>query len=387
MSLWYVNILAIFVLSALFAGVLLPRILLIAYRKRLFDVPDARKIHQQVVPRLGGVAFCPIVFVSFILLSGMNLSLGHTELHSAVGSEAQGLTYACGALSILFLVGVADDLIGVRYRVKFLIQLACGLMLLAGGFSLTHLCGMFGLQALTPWVAFPLTLFAVIFILNAINLIDGLDGLASGLSIIALLVYGLSFLFLEVYLYAALSFAFLGVLVPFYYYNVFGKANRGRKIFMGDTGSLTIGMIISLLSLKLLSVASTSAAPVLPNPFALAFAPLLVPCMDVVRVYLHRVRHGQSPFLPDKNHIHHKLIACGLGPHSAMIALVCASLLLTLANILLSGVMDITLLLLVDAVFYTVANLLLTRFIKAKSTKLEESYLIIANESLQHEIA
>jgi hypothetical protein len=126
---------------------------------------------------------------------------------------------------------------------------------------------------------------------------------------------------------------------------------------------------------------------VLPNPFALAFAPLLVPCMDVVRVYLHRVRHGQSPFLPDKNHIHHKLIACGLGPHSAMIALVCASLLLTLANILLSGVMDITLLLLVDAVFYTVANLLLTRFIKAKSTKLEESYLIIANESLQHEIA
>lgn len=387
MNTWYVNLFSVFALSALFAGYITPRILLIAYRKRLFDVPNERKVHRHVVPRLGGLAFTPIAFMALILLGGLNLSFGQTDLHTVMEQEAQALYYTVCAFLLIYLVGIADDLVGVRYRQKFIAQLICGALFIAGGFTLNNLCGLAGLGSLSPWIAWPLTVFMVIFVLNAINLIDGLDGLASGLCILALLNYAAGFLYFGSYLYALLALATVGVLVPFYYYNVFGKANRGRKIFMGDTGSLTIGMIISLLSLKLLSVASTSAAPVLPNPFALAFAPLLVPCMDVVRVYLHRVRHGQSPFLPDKNHIHHKLIACGLGPHSAMIALVCASLLLTLANILLSGVMDITLLLLVDAVFYTVANLLLTRFIKAKSTKLEESYLIIANESLQHEIA
>jgi UDP-N-acetylmuramyl pentapeptide phosphotransferase/UDP-N-acetylglucosamine-1-phosphate transferase len=388
MSLWYVNIPAVFVLSALFAGFIIPRILLIAFRKRLFDIPNERKVHRQVVPRLGGIAFNPIVFLSFILLAGINLSIGNHELHSAVGHEAQALTYAACAMLFLYLVGTADDLIGVRYRMKFLVQLACGVMLIAGGYVLTHLCGMFTLGQLSPWISYPLTIFSVIFILNAINLIDGLDGLASGLCILALLVYGISFIYYGVYLYAMLAFASLGVLVPFYYYNVFGNANRGRKIFMGDTGSLTIGMMICLLSLKLLSVASAVADPTLPNPFVLAFAPLLIPCMDVVRVYFHRVRNGHSPFLPDKNHIHHKLIDCGLSARQAMLVIVSASLVLTLLNILVSGVLDVTLLLLLDAALYTVINIQLTRQIKARAKKrAERNYILLDNEQLQHEIA
>lgn len=387
MSFWYINIAVIFLLSALFAGVVIPRILLIAFRKRLFDIPNERKVHQQVVPRLGGVAFHPIVFLSFILLVGINLSLGVDELRTAMGREALALTYACAACLPIYFVGTADDLIGVRYRMKFLIQLMCGVLLIAGGFVLTDLCGMFALHALSPWIAYPLTLFMVIFVLNAINLIDGLDGLASGLCILALLVYGVAFIYYDTYLYAMLAFASLGVLVPFYYYNVFGNPNRGRKIFMGDTGSLTIGMMICLLSLKLLSVASTVADPTLPNPFVLAFAPLLIPCMDVVRVYLHRVRNGQSPFLPDKNHIHHKLMACGHGPHASMLAIVSASAVLTAVNILLSGFVNLTLLLLLDAVLYTALNVQITKVMKVRARQTEQNYIQIENETLQHEIA
>ena len=116
------------------------------------------------------------------------------------------------------------------------------------------------------------------------------------------------FFMLHQYVYAMLAFATLGVLVPFFYYNVFGNAKHGRKIFMGDTGSLTIGMMLCFLSLKL-TMCGLDDNTGNVHPMVLAFSPLLVPCCDVVRVYLHRVRNGKNPFLPDKNHIHHKLLA------------------------------------------------------------------------------
>jgi UDP-N-acetylmuramyl pentapeptide phosphotransferase/UDP-N-acetylglucosamine-1-phosphate transferase len=388
MSFWYINILAIFLLSALFALIIIPRILLIALRKRLFDMPDERKVHNGVVPRLGGVAFSPIMFLAFTLLVGINLSLSQTELPTALRGEALSLTYASCSVLLLYLVGTADDLIGVRYRQKFLVQLLCGVMLLAGGFGFTDLCGMFELHALPVWVGYPLTLFTVIFVLNAVNLIDGLDGLAAGICILALLVYGVSFIYLGCGIYAMFAFSLLGVLLPYYYYNVFGDPTRGRKIFMGDTGSLTLGMMLCLLGLKLLSVAGTAHDSALPNAFVLAFSPLLVPCMDVVRVYMHRVRHGKSPFLPDKNHIHHKMLACGLGPHHSMISVVTLSMLLTVLNMVLSYWVDITLLLALDAILYTVLNVLLTRRMRTLQKKqAEQEYIDLEKDTIQNEIA
>lgn len=152
-----------------------------------------------------------------------------------------------------------------------------------------------------------------------------------------------------------LSFATLGVLIPFYYYNVFGKAEKGRKIFMGDTGSLTIGIMLCFLSIHILHI-SDGESTNQTNPFVLAFAPLLVPCLDVVRVYIHRVRTGKNPFLPDKSHIHHKLLALGLHQRTAMITIVLASTLLTLLNIGLSAHIDITFLLCIDVLVWIVAN-------------------------------
>ena len=354
---------SVFFLCMLFAGIVIPQILLIAFRRRLFDEPDERKIHKCVVPRLGGMAFKPVVFFSFALLLAVNVSTGHYELLTVIGAEALPLAYAFCAIIMLYLVGIADDLIGVRYRAKFFIQAVCGVMLVAGGVQLSDLHGLFFIHQLPSWLSIPVTVFVTVFIINAINLIDGIDGLASGLCSIAFLFYGLTFIVFGQYIYAMLSFATLGVLVPFYYYNVFGKAERGRKIFMGDTGSLTIGIMLCFLSIRV-SHLSASAAPHGINPLVMAFAPLLVPCFDVVRVYLHRVRNGKNPFLPDKNHIHHKLLAMGMRQRTAMVTIVLVSTMFTLLNILLSAYIAPTLLLCMDVALWTVANILITKKIK-----------------------
>lgn len=251
MYFWIVNCSLAFLLCVLCAGIVIPQILLIAFRKQLFDLPDERKIHHCAVPRLGGIAFKPVVFFTIALLLGINMALGHSEMLSEIGNDVRPLAFAFCSIMVLYLVGMADDLIGIRYRAKFVIQILCGVMLIAGGVYINNLYGILGIHAVPLWLGYPLTILIVVFIINAINLIDGIDGLASGLCSVACLFYGLTFFMLHQHVYAILAFATLGVLVSFFYYNVFGNAEHGKKIFMGDTGSLTVGMMLCFLSLKL----------------------------------------------------------------------------------------------------------------------------------------
>lgn len=364
---WTLNSLFVIVLSIFFAGVLIPQILLISFRKKLFDLPDERKIHQGVVPRLGGIAFKPVVFFSVALSLGISLLLGYSDGLKEVIRESQTLAFGYCAVLVLYLVGIADDLIGIRYRAKFIVQILCGLMLLAGGLGVTDLYGILFIHTLPEWLGYPLTVLAIVFIINAINLIDGIDGLASGLCGVAMLFYGVLFLLIHEYIYALFSFATLGVLIPFFYYNVFGDAAKCKKIFMGDTGSLTIGMMICILSLRMIQKFPSDSVDIQSNPFILAYSPLIVPCFDVVRVYLHRVRKGKNPFLPDKNHIHHKLLAIGMQQRTAMITIVAFSLCFTFFNILLSSYINVTLLLVLDILIWTMVNLWLTRKILRNS--------------------
>lgn len=171
----------------------------------------------------------------------------------------------------------------------------CGALLLIfiGGSVWNVLHGLWCLDQIPQGVAIPLELFAAVGITNLINLIDGIDGLASGLCSIACLFYGVTFLMLNLYIYAMLAFATLDVFVPFFYYNVFGNAEHGKKIFMGDTGSLTVGMMLYFLSLKLAKCRQDGNTGNVHST-VLAFSLLLVPCCDVVRVYLHRVRNGKK---------------------------------------------------------------------------------------------
>ena len=186
---------------------------------------------------------------------------------------------------LLYLTGIADDLVGVRYHQKFIIQILCASLFPIAGLWINDLYGLFGIYALPSYVGIPFTIFTVVFITNAINLIDGIDGLASGLSSVALLVFGFLYISKGLWLYSMFAFSTFGVLVPFFYYNVFGSAERDRKIFMGDTGSLTLGYILSFLAIKY-SQNNVDVISYTEGAFVIAFSTLIVPVFDVVRVIL-----------------------------------------------------------------------------------------------------
>ncbi len=369
MTFWTWNITLSFLISVAFTGVLIPQILLISFRKELFDKPDARKIHQGVVPRLGGIAFMPVIVFTIGLLLGVSLLLGRSEIHDGLDREVLEFSLGLCSIILLYLVGMADDLIGVQYRAKFMVQIICAVFLVASGVWIDNLYGIFGIHELPRFIAWPLTVFVVVFIINAINLIDGIDGLASGLSGVALMFYGFVFISIGRYMHAMLAFVTLGALVSFFYYNVFGNAEKHKKIFMGDTGSLTIGIILSFLCVSLLHAGSSaSGAHLQVRAIVFAFVPLIVPCFDVVRVVIHRGRNHAPLFLPDKNHIHHKLLRAGIPQRRAMMLILLSSVVLVAGNVLLCRVVNVNVLLLVDVVLWTSANMLLSRFIRKKES-------------------
>ena len=366
METWTINLATVFVLCVFLAGVMIPKILLISFRKNLFDEVDERKIHKGAVPRLGGLAFSPVIFFSIALVLGVNIIMGKGGNILHLDEVVIEMIFELCALLMLYVVGMADDLIGVKYSAKFFVQIMCGILLVSGGVYIDNLHGLFGIYELPTWIGYLLTVLVIVFLTNAINLIDGVDGLASGLSIAALIVYTYSFIVLNYYIYAAMAIAFLGVLVPFYYYNVFGKADKQKKIFMGDTGSLTLGFALSFLSIKLLGCIETNTVG-LPNPFVLAFAPMLVPCLDVMRVFFRRIRHHKSPFLPDRTHIHHKLMALGLTSRVTMMTVVGFAIVLTIGNIEISKYINVNILLIANVVGWILLNMWMTKSVVKKN--------------------
>jgi UDP-N-acetylmuramyl pentapeptide phosphotransferase/UDP-N-acetylglucosamine-1-phosphate transferase len=258
-------------------------------------------------------------------------------------------------LVTLYLVGIMDDLVSVRYRHKFFVQIFCGILFVVSDLRINNLYGFLGIYELAVYVSIPITIFIVIFIINAINLIDGIDGLASGLSSIALLVFGLLFVYQKEYVYSMIAFSTLGVLVPFFYYNVFGKVEKRSKIFMGDTGSLTIGLIISVLTIRF-SMYDKSIAHPMDGSIIIAFSLLIIPMFDILRVVLHRFRTGKHLFEPDMNHIHHKFLQMGFSPRKAMITILIISALFAITNILLFPYINITWLFIIDVVIWTVLH-------------------------------
>ena len=374
---WTLDELAVFLISAGISGIIIPKILLIAFRKRLFDEPDERKIHTAAVPRLGGLAFMPSIVFSICLVVGVKGILDAQGLSayfggpSEVGDMSEMLLPMCFglcAVMMMYLVGIADDLIGVRYRAKFVAQILAALLLAMGGVRIENFHGFMWLYELPVGLSWAATVLLVVFITNAINLIDGIDGLASGLSGIAMAFYGFVFMHTGYMLYAMLAFAGLGTLVPFFYYNVFGNPAMGKKIFMGDTGSLTTGLILSFLSIEVCSLPEGSVYSW--DVMVVAFAPLAIPCLDVIRVIVHRIVRGMSPFLPDKSHIHHKLLALGIPQRWAMTTILATSSALIAANLLMSVHMGPMWVLVIDMVVWVAANWQLTRCIMARQKRL-----------------
>lgn len=366
MNYWFENYIICLLLSAVLAGFIIPKILLIAFRKKLFDSVDSRKIHHGTVPRLGGIAFLPSIVFSLCLVLGVDISADIFSVTPLFQDSVVRFFFLICALMLMYLTGIADDLIGVRYRGKFIFQIVAGTLIALSGLWVHDLWGFLGIHELSWWVGWLVTIFLCIYIINAINLIDGIDGLASGLSAIALAFYSIIFFMAGQYVYALLSGASLGTLIPFFYYNVFGKSENRTKIFMGDTGSLTIGTILAFVTLAVFNLKGNGRIAEFPdyNLFVLALTPLLLPLLDVVRVFLHRIRRHSNPFLPDKCHIHHKLLALGFKNSTALICILITDTLFIATNLILSPYLSPTIIILLDILIWSLANMLLTHLIR-----------------------
>jgi UDP-GlcNAc:undecaprenyl-phosphate GlcNAc-1-phosphate transferase len=351
-----------FLFAVSFGMVIIPRILVISHKKRLYDVPDARKVHTMPVPRLGGLSFFPVILMSMFLVIGFRLYFWDMDTSSLSFNMLYEYLFLFVGMTLLYLVGVCDDLVGVGYRYKFAVQIAAAFLLVLSGNWFDSFGGLFGIYSVPVWVGVPFTVFIVVYITNAINLIDGIDGLASGLCCIALSVLSVIFFLRGQYVYALLAICTLGILMPFWCYNVFGNANRGHKLFMGDAGSLTLGYVISFLIIHM-SV-TNEVSPTLSNPYmVIAFSTVLVPLLDVIRVVLHRLREHKNPFLPDKNHFHHKLLRTGMRVRVVMVTILGIAVSFIGLNAWLAWQMNITFLLGINLILWSSLHLTINCFI------------------------
>lgn len=353
-----------FLMAVLLGQIIIPRILVISLRKRLFDQPDSRKVHHRPISRLGGVTFFPVILIVMCTI-GLLQFYEMEKITSSVISESLCLV---AGLMLLYMIGVCDDLIGVRYRRKFEVQILAAAFLPFAGLSIQNLGGLFGWYEISPLVGVPLTMLLTVFLINAINLIDGIDGLASGLCMVAITLFGVSFAWHGSWMYAVLAFASVGVLVPFFFYNVFGNANRGHKIFMGDTGSLTLGFILSVMVVKYVSVMVQESSRLDGAPVVMAFSVLLVPSLDVCRVVLNRFRRRVHPFKPDKSHIHHKFLNMGFTPRRSMILIqlmAVAFIVLTLVLLRIGLLAPVVFML--DILVWTLMNVWFSRIIRRRA--------------------
>ena len=360
-----VSLLVIAFASGLFV---IPYIVNLAHELHLYDLPDSRKVHQLPIPRLGGVAFMPVIIitVAMVLVVMLRANIATEKLWTAVTIQ-HFLAYLAGSL-MLYSIGLYDDLHGVSYRIKFLVQIVAASLLCISGLWVANMYYIFFIESLPFWIGMPLTVLFIVYLTNAINLIDGIDGLASGLSIISLGVIAALNIISGHLVWAMLAITILGVVTSFFYYNVFDKEH---KIFMGDSGSLVLGYTLAFLVLHFWQIDPVWNA-FQHNIGIIALSTLVIPMFDVVRVFASRVRDGRNPFLPDKNHIHHKLLRTGMKPKMAMATLLFLSMLFVFINYLVAEFMSQTVMIIGDVVLFCLMHIIINHFISKKEEGKDE---------------
>lgn len=347
------------VISIIIEMMLLPRVIYIAKKKRLFDLPDKRKKHSCPIPRLGGITFTPVVLLValFSLFLRFRFQIWDEELFFFRIPEI--LLLVCGLL-VIYLLGAKDDLVGVSFKKKFVIQFLASLCIVGSGVYIDNLYGLLGISEISVFVGVPLSIGLIMFTTNAINLIDGADGLASGISLVALMMYGILFGLYGMWTYAGIAFIMIGLLMPFFYYNFF---HPRRKIFMGDTGSLTLGYMMAFMILRLVKYPPN--VEVVPSGLLLlVLVALFIPLFDALKVMFVRISMGKGPFSPDRNHIHHKLIDLGLSKKRTVFVVVVTSIFLIISNWILLNYLNCNIVLVFDLALGLFINMLIYRKIR-----------------------
>ena len=353
-----------FLFSAICGLISIPLILNFCKEKGLYDIPDERKIHKTGIPRLGGISFLPSMLLAFLATTFTHNSFnGINEITLSLWS-----LYFFISLLLIYSVGLVDDILGLGAKTKFVVQILAASLLPLSGLYLNNFYGFLGLHEIPSYIGIPLTVFIIVFINNAINLIDGIDGLASGLSFIALFGFMICFLNEEMMKYSVLIAGLLGVIISFLYFNLFGDPKKNRKIFMGDSGSLTLGFILGFLAVKY-AMYNPKVMNWTPDSLLLSYTFLIVPVFDVVRVILVRLMHKNPIFNADKNHIHHKLMRIGLTQHQALACILSMALFFILINIALKFILPSTVIVGIDIVLWLCINYFINKAIEKNGQK------------------
>lgn len=288
-----------FLISFLITFITIPIVIKMVHKFGLLDLPDDRKSHKAPVPTMGGIGIYVGILVSVLL----NITLT-TQVISLLIS-----------VTIMFITGIIDDMMNLKASLKLMIQLIVSFILVYSGFNITGLFGFLGIQSIPLMVQYPLSIISIVGIMNAFNLIDGIDSLAASLGLLICSVFSWLFFMANEIPYLYLSVSVAAALLAFLKYNY-----NPARIFMGDTGSLLLGTMISILTIHYLAlIEQKSASDLTPvqSP-ALIVALIAIPVFDTLRVFTMRLLKGNSPFKADRTHIHHILIDKGLSHNQAV---------------------------------------------------------------------
>jgi UDP-N-acetylmuramyl pentapeptide phosphotransferase/UDP-N-acetylglucosamine-1-phosphate transferase len=292
-----------------------PIVIRVAHALKLLDNPNERSSAENPIPTLGGIA----IFLSFVFASTIGLS----------GDEMPEFIYILTAVILMFFVGLKDDILCLSPWKKLTAQvIAASIIIFFAKIRFTNLHGFLGIGEIGIIPGAILTFFVIIVIINAFNLMDGIDGLAAGLSMLAATAFGAWFFISGHYDYAVISVSLIGAIAGFFYFNVYGKR---FKIFMGDTGSLVLGTIMSIIVIRFneFNIDQTQPFAVASAP-AISFGILIYPLVDTIRVFIIRALQFKSPFVADKNHLHHRLLILGFSHKKATYTIVFTNILFIL---------------------------------------------------------
>ena len=284
----------LFVGTFLLTYLTIPKIIRVARFKKLMDNPNQRSSHTTKTPTLGGVAFFYTIIFALFFINERGL------FNEAI--------YIIPGLTILFITGLKDDLVVLSPRIKLVVQIIAVSFILANDSFIIHsLNGFLNINEIPYYLYLTIGAFVMIIIINSYNLIDGIDGLASITGIVITTMFIAIFYLTQEYFFALLGVTMNSILMAFFGFNI----SSNKKIFMGNTGSLIVGFVISILTIKFFSLGSeayTSLPFHLENAPLIAISILIVPLFDTGRVFIIRVANKKSPFSPDRNHIHHILV-------------------------------------------------------------------------------
>lgn len=312
MTVHHAYIFIAFAISLVFSLIGTPLVVKLCNAHGLLDMPNARKVHKHGIPRLGGSLFMPslgigVLITLLIIYQGIsgNFEIGLSNVMMVVGAI------------MIYLIGIFDDLKGLKATHKFIIQTIAALLFPLCNLMLGNLHGLFGVYEIPIYVGYPLTVFIILLIVNAMNLIDGIDGLASGLACLILGSFAYLYYELHAYLFSLISISLAGATLAFFFFNVYGKIGR-LKTFMGDSGSLFLGYVIAYLAIKYQMCSDVSPYAHHEDPLLISFTLVFIPCIDVIRVALGRKFKGKAMFDPDKTHLHHCIMQIGLDMHQTL---------------------------------------------------------------------